>query len=112
MKNAFFRYLLVLVVLALVPSLNFSADTSPALTAAPQGSAVQLSVEFWTPSAQAPQCNLAALDSTELPAFFVPGAAQAAGGCSPAACDTSCRNQGYDYGVCFGSTCICRFWFP
>lgn len=51
----------------------------------------------------------AGLTFGELPTFLQP--AQAAG-CSNSSCYASCRAQGYDFGTCFISTCICRFYFP
>lgn len=82
---------------ALVFGLSVTAATPDALTP---------TVEIQ--EATAPSCSLSAeLDETRL---FTP--LQKATGCSESVCDRSCRQQGYDYGVCFGQECICRFWYP
>ncbi len=51
----------------------------------------------------------AGLTFGELPDFLKPVQSAA---CSNDSCTTICRAQGYDYGLCFISTCICRFYFP
>ncbi len=97
--------LLALVTLAVVwiPTVTASSPVTLDQDAAAQGITTPQEI------APAPVCQ-ADLTFVELPTLLQP--AQAAGGCSPSACYTSCRAQGYDTGTCFISTCICRFYFP
>lgn len=91
----FFFGLLALVVLVLVAIPGVSAES---------------------PSTTAPVCtadqSLADLPFGDPPLFLLPAPAPAKDGCSAAYCDLSCRAQNYDYGVCLGTECICRFYFP
>ncbi len=107
-------FFLVLVALALLWIPTVTASDPPASQQEVSQQEVSQQEVSWLEvsrlkSVAAPTCS-ADFIFGEQPTFEV--AARAGGGCDTSQCNTSCRAQGFDYGVCFGSTCICRFYFP
>ena len=65
--------------------------------------------EVFQQTLAAPACS--AIPTFDEAPIFLPFVVRAADGCG-SQCDASCRAQGYDYGVCIVSTCICRVYLP
>ena len=92
-------------VLALeTPALAVESATNDAVTA--EAGVVELTVADLAAMETAVDqlnVNAACADTVQQPSVLI--------GTSALSCDASCRAQGYDYGVQFGSYCVCRFYY-